>query len=95
MENKQGFFIYSKPNCKYCVEVKKILEWLNICYDTHECNFETDAEKTEFLEYIKSKNKGKIWNTFPMVFNNGDFIGGYHETGIYLEKMNAFVDTDF
>ena len=90
MEGTQGFFIYSKPNCIYCDRVKELLQSLQIQYESVECVFDNDSQKREFLEYIKSKNKGKPWNTFPMVFHNGEFIGGYQETGIYLEKIDAF-----
>ncbi len=91
----KGFFIYSKSDCKYCVEVKKLLDLIGMPYNSKECVFESEEEKQEFLNMIKEKNNGKAWNTFPMVFHDGNFIGGYKETGGYLEKMNAFNDSDF
>jgi glutaredoxin len=91
----KGFFIYSKSDCKYCVQVKKLLDLIGMHYNSKECVFESEEEKQEFLNMIKEKNNGKVWNTFPMVFHDGNFIGGYKETGVYLEKMNAFNDSDF
>lgn len=88
--SQDGFFIYSKTDCKYCVDVKKMLDELFICYKEVKCEFSTDKEKSEFLDFIRLKNGGKVWNTFPMVFHDGDFIGGYKETGVHLEKINAF-----
>lgn len=87
---QNGFFIYSKTDCKYCVDVKQMLDELFIFYKEVKCEFLDDAEKAEFLEFIKTKNGGKPWKSFPMVFHDGDFVGGYKETGILLEKINAF-----
>ena len=91
--NPEGYFIYSKSDCKYCVEVNKLLDDLSLKYESKECVFNSDDEKKTFLDWIKERNNGKSWNTFPMVFYNGQFIGGYKETGIHLEKINAFNDS--
>ena len=76
METK-GIIIHSKANCNYCIKSKELLSSKNIPYT----EIVLDPENIE--KYTVSRNelilvsKGHI--TFPWIFINGDFLGGFHE----------------
>jgi hypothetical protein len=62
-----------------------------------------NPEKHQLVSFIKSftrivgyfllfinKLAGVSVKTFPIVFNNGTFLGSYNETKDYVDKMNCF-----
>jgi hypothetical protein len=83
------FTIYSKSGCKYCLEVKKLLENQNKDFLIIDCDNYLIENKTCFLQNIKELAK-KDHKTFPIVFHNKVFIGGFNETNEYLDTLNAF-----
>lgn len=105
MEEKQEYIgpaannytIYTKSGCPNCTKVKKFLESK---LETEnpliiDCDEWLIKDKPAFLEFIREK-AGKECKTFPMVFYNGEFVGGFDETKIYKEKLTAFsLDTEF
>ena len=73
-----GFTVYSKDDCKYCKMVKEILEpFPNVVII--DCEPFLVSQKEEFLQFIEGLAK-KPHRTFPMVFHNGLFVGGFLET---------------
>jgi len=72
-----GFTVYSKDDCKYCKMVKEILEPFQ--YTVIDCEPYLVSQKEEFLQFIEGLAK-KPHRTFPMVFHNGTFVGGFLET---------------
>jgi hypothetical protein len=44
------------------------------------------SQKEEFLAFIAAK-AGTSYKTFPMVFHNGKFVGGFTETRRLLEHI--------
>jgi len=38
---------------------------------------------------------GRQHCTFPMVFHNGNFVGGFTETSKYVERLDAFKPVEF
>ena len=74
----KSFTIYSKTNCKYCVLVKSLLNENNIPFIEINCDTYLE-DKQSFLNFIKEK-AGRDYKTFPMVFCDGKFVGGYAET---------------
>ena len=92
-----NYTIYTKSGCLNCVKVKKILESETenkkpLIVDCDEWLIE---DKPAFLEFIREK-AGQECKTFPMVFHNGAYIGGYEETKVFKEKREAFsLDYDF
>ena len=51
--------------------------------------------RNDFLEFIKNQI-GHEYKTFPIIFHNGKFIGGYTELNTYIDKENAFdMDVNF
>ena len=89
-----NYTIYTKSGCPNCTKVKKFLESENEKPLIIDCDEWLIEDKPAFLEFIRVK-AGKECKTFPMVFYNGEFIGGFDETKTYKEKQNAFLDTEF
>lgn len=98
------FTLYSKYNCVYCTKVQLLLEdYFEQLDDTkiHQyrkinCDkyLEREDDKKEFKKMIENL-VGFRPNTFPIVFYDKKFIGGFEETQEYLKcKMMKF-DEEF
>lgn len=87
--HKSGFTVYSKSGCINCKTAKiKIQENFFICTEIN-CDEYILENKEEFLQ-IMEELIGKPYRTFPMVFYNGEFIGGLNETTNYMNKLKSF-----
>lgn len=86
-----GVTIYTKANCNYCLQAKRLVpEAVIVSADEY---LKQDREK--FLTFM-DKLTGKTHRTFPMVFWNSRFIGGFDETKQYLQDMEEFtLEVDF
>jgi len=82
MPTKTGFTVYSKTGCTYCDKVKLFLTDAGYEYTTIMCDDILKSNKMDFLEFIESI-AGVPYNTFPMVFHNQNFVGGYNDTVKY------------
>ena len=82
---KDGYTIYSKNKCGFCEKVKKLLE--NEKVEVIHCDEYLLKNKNIFLDFIEKK-AGISHKTFPMVFLNEVFIGGFTETKLYYEKVS-------
>jgi len=80
--NPTGFTVYAKTNCSYCAKVKFLLETLEYSYTAVNCD-EFLAEKEAFLTFVQSI-AGKDHKTFPIVFFDGQYIGGYDDTQRFI-----------
>ena len=80
----KSFTIYSKTNCRYCTVVKSLLDEHKIQYIEINCDEYLAQDKQYFLNFIKEK-AGRDFKTFPMVFCDGKFIGGFVETQRLIE----------
>ena len=90
-----NYTIYTKSGCPNCTKVKKFLETIPVKPFIVDCDEWLIEDKPAFLEFIQIK-AGKECKTFPMVFHNGEFLGGFDETKCFKEKQDAFsLDTDF
>lgn len=93
--NNNAWTIYTKSNCKYCKLVKELLEKHQIiltinCDDwikENENKYVFLAQMQNIIKQTTNPSKETVHNTFPMVFNNGTFIGGYMETLKFLESQ--------
>lgn len=73
---KNTINIFTKNNCKYCTNVKEELSEIEA--EMNIINM-SDMEK-EYYETVVTELKEKTkQNTFPFVFINEKFIGGYSE----------------
>ena len=85
------FTIYSKSGCINCNKVKDLLKTKNQKWIVVDCDDYLFDYKEEFLSFIQ-KYSFKEWKTFPMVFHNEKFIGGYEEVKNFLDKIIDFSD---
>jgi len=89
MPNSQGYTIYSKSGCPFCTKVKRLLEKESPAPLLVDCDDYLVENKEGFLSFIQQM-AGKEYKTFPMIFHNGNFLGGFTETKEYYEKQSAF-----
>lgn len=71
-----GYTIYSKSGCPYCDKAKSVLK--NDNFNVIDCDLYLVDNKEEFLQFIKELAQ-KEHRTFPMIFHNNTFIGGYSD----------------
>ncbi len=81
-----GFTIYSKSGCHNCSKIKKLLTEKHLFFLEVQCDEYLIEEKDNFLSFIENKI-GKPWTTFPIIFYDGKFIGGYNEAVEHIEKI--------
>ena len=79
---KGGYFLYAKSNCKFCRQAKQLLP------DVTAVNVDEyiETNKAKCLDKISTVAEEEI-TTFPIVFYNGIFIGGYTESKEHFEMM--------
>ena len=85
-----GYFIYTKSNCKYCKNVKKLVPNAKIVNSDKYLK----ENKDSFLKFV-DKISGTKPRTFPMVVLHNRFIGGYKETKNYIEELESFKFINF
>jgi glutaredoxin len=87
----KGYSIFTKENCKWCKKIKLLLP------DAHYIHVEIPPPpskyRQEFFYQIDSLSKQQP-RTFPIVFYNKHFIGGYKETKERIESFNFIFDTN-
>ena len=83
--SSKNYTIYSKSGCLNCNKVKNLLKEKNLIFFVVDCDEYLIENKNDFLFFIKEKTNKEV-KTFPMVFDNGKFIGGYSETQDYIDK---------
>lgn len=92
--NLNGWTIYTKSDCIYCSEVKKILENKSCIIINCDKWIECDKQNKEnFLNQMKVII-GYEYKKFPMVFCDKIFIGGYKDVEKYL-KSKFVISEDF
>jgi glutaredoxin len=90
---KTGFTVYTKSGCPNCTKVKKLLHERGLPYEIIDCDEYLIEDRTNFLLFMETKIN-VIFKAFPIIFNDGVFIGGYQETIYYLDKLLMF-EEDF
>ncbi|OQR81744.1 phosphoadenosine phosphosulfate reductase [Thraustotheca clavata] len=69
--------IYSKPDCRYCIQAKEILQQKNL--EFKEYIVDQDISTGQICERI-----GQVVHTVPQIFMYGEYIGGCTELKKYL-----------
>jgi len=87
-----GFTIYTKSGCKNCTKVKNLLDEKKIPNVKVCCDEYIIEDKANFVAFIISKTKEEMV-LFPIVFNNGLFVGGYSETKDLIDKALCFEES--
>ena len=86
---KTGFTVYSKSGCPNCTKVKNLLAEKKVFFVVIDCDDYIIEDKENFLLFIKER-ANKEYKTFPMIFNDGNFVGGFTETQDYFNKLLSF-----
>lgn len=74
--SESGYTIYSKSGCRYCEKAKKILT--DYDFSIYMCDSYLRNDREGFLDFIKQK-AGKEHETFPIIFKDSKYIGGYSD----------------
>lgn len=74
--------IYSRPVCPYCDMAKNVLNAKNIPF--------TEKNAMQHAEEFKALAEKYNHRTVPMIFLNGEFIGGFSE----LSELNTSGELD-
>ena len=82
-----GFTIYTKSNCPYCTKAKQLLNTEIPTPKIINCDNYLQTSREPFLKFIE-KQANKQHKTFPIIFKNGIFLGGFTETKDYIEKQS-------
>lgn len=80
-----SIMIFSKNNCKYCTQSYEYLDNLHQKYYT--LVLENTDHDIKIKKYIIENTDHK---TFPFIYINGKFIGGYTELLQYPFLINDF-----
>lgn len=72
------YTIYSKSGCKFCSLAKNFLKENKLEYSIIDCDDYLIENKNKFLEFIFYLSN-KEHKTFPIIFFNKIYIGGYLE----------------
>lgn len=90
-EHLQSFVVFTKSKCTYCDRVKSLIDTTirsNYYPNTYIlCDelLQDQSIKETFLSQMEEIAL-KPYRTFPMVFYQGKFLGGYTETKEYIES---------
>lgn len=76
LPQENGYTIYSKQDCTFCIKAKKLLDDDKHTYTTIYCDDILLNKRIEFLNFMAQYTSQK---TFPFIFYNETFIGGYQE----------------
>lgn len=84
-----GFTIYSKSGCPNCTRIKKTITEKKLSFIEINCDEYLIEDKEFFLSFIKNLAQ-KECKVFPIIFNNGAYIGSFNETQEFLDKQLSF-----
>ena len=79
------FTIYSINSCPYCINAIELLS--NDRYIIIKCDDYKKNNRNEFLDFMDKITLVKH-RTFPMIFHETKFIGGFTDLKIYHKKLN-------
>ena len=90
---ENGFTIYSKSGCINCTKVKILLIEKQFFFVDISCDEFLIKDKEQFLLFIKERTKTD-YRTFPIVFKDAKFIGGFDDTQKYFDKFLSFDENE-
>jgi glutaredoxin len=80
--------VFSKPGCKYCVLSERLLASKWVPHTVVDVSAYSDDEDFDgFYESLLRASEGA--SSFPMIFGEGRFIGGYRGLEAFLEAFLA------
>ena len=87
--NMIGFTIYSKSGCPNCTKVKNFIKEKNFLFNIVDSDDYLIEDKESFIKFIETKAETS-YKTFPMVFYDGKFVGGFIHTTEFINKLLSF-----
>lgn len=72
--------IYGKNNCSYCTKAKNLCEEYQLTYE-----YKNVDENLDFLYEVLERKK--YMKTFPQIWWDDKYIGGYADMTIELENL--------
>jgi glutaredoxin len=84
--NKLGFTIYSKSGCSFCLKAKAVLKEKNLLFNIIDCDEYILEDKPSFLAFINEMSDKEV-TSFPIIFYECKFIGGYSEIIHFIDKL--------
>ena len=88
----KGFTVYTKSGCLNCPKVKSLLKDKEL--KIVECDEYLFENRDDFLSYMRRIAETDV-KMFPMVFNDGKFVGGYNETKTLYNTLTHVLDEMF
>ena len=92
--NDYGFTIYSKSGCPNCLKSKALLKEKKLLFNVIDCDEYILEDKPFFLSFINDIANQEV-KTFPMIFYDGKFIGGFTETSNFVDKLLLSFEDNF
>lgn len=89
-----GFTVYSKSGCINCKLVKQLLKDKSLLYKEIDCDEYLIEDKEGFLDFIEKLAKISF-KTFPMVFYDGKFLGGFTDTKEHINNLLLSFEENF
>lgn len=90
----QGFTVYSKSGCGYCIKIKNVLTNKHLLFQEINCDKYLVDNKEAFLSFIE-KTIGKSYRTFPIVFYENRFVGGCQDSIKFVENLLLSFEDSF
>ena len=88
------YTVYTKSNCPYCDKIKTLMEQCDENVNYISCDEWLTTKRTLFLNIMKVKiQKENV--TFPIVFFEGNYVGGCHEYEMKLKRRDLIEMLDF
>jgi glutaredoxin len=75
---KKPFIVYTKSNCIFCDKLKFLGDQENENIKYINCDVVLQKMRSIFMNIMKKQTKQERI-TFPIVFHDGEYIGGYKE----------------
>jgi glutaredoxin len=87
LPEKFGYTVFTRKNCTFCDKLKHLffseaiedIKWI-------ESDEFIATNKYAFLLHVENC-AGVVHTTFPIVFHNGSFVGGYNDTVAYVQTV--------
>lgn len=83
-ESKEKWIIYTKKGCPFC---KKAVETIKARQDVELTTIDGPSNMKKVNDEMERVQQ-QDFKTWPKIFKNGEFIGGYMNLEKYLEKRN-------
>lgn len=90
----KGFTVYSKSGCPQCWTVKHHIKEKHFLLTDVNCDEYLLEDKEAFLDTIQQYTKVSQ-KTFPMVFYEGKYLGGWSQTIDFIDKMLLSFEDNF